>query len=126
MELNNKFGGQFDGKFGTQFGEQPDDQVDSGIQPVTVTEPESVTVTVTEASPAPEAQPDVTPSKLLTGSPCGICGSEQAAIRINVDGNTLLMESCDGCDVRRWQLAGERIDLQEALNQVGEHSGRRR
>ncbi|MGI9595234.1 MAG: hypothetical protein ACR2QK_03685, partial [Acidimicrobiales bacterium] len=66
------------------------------------------------------------PSKLPTGSPCAICGGEQAAIRINVDGNTLLMESCDGCDVRRWQLAGERIALQEALNQVGEHSGRRR
>jgi hypothetical protein len=66
------------------------------------------------------------PSKLPTGSMCEICGAEQAAIRINVDGNTLLMESCDGCDTRRWQLAGERIDLQEALNQVGEHSGRRR
>lgn len=70
--------------------------------------------------------PGQTPSKLLTGSLCEICGGEQAAIRINVDGNTLLMESCEGCDVRRWQLAGERIDLQEALNQVGEHSGRRR
>lgn len=58
--------------------------------------------------------------------PCTACGSEQSAIRINVDGNTLLMESCDECDVRRWQLEGERIDLQEALNQVGEHSGRRR
>ncbi len=62
----------------------------------------------------------------LTGDPCGRCGHELSAIRINVDGNTLLMESCDGCDVRRWQLAGERIDLQEALDQVGEHSGRRR
>lgn len=58
--------------------------------------------------------------------PCEICGADQSAIRINVDGNMLLMESCDGCDVRRWQLAGERIDLQEALNQVGEHTGRRR
>jgi hypothetical protein len=47
-------------------------------------------------------------------------------IRINVDGNDLLMESCDSCDTRRWQLAGERIDLQEALSQVGEHAGRRR
>lgn len=35
------------------------------------------------------------------------------------------MESCDTCDTRRWHLAGEQIDLQEALNQVGEHSGRR-
>ena len=58
--------------------------------------------------------------------PCGRCGADQSAIRINVDGNTLLMESCDSCDTRRWQLEGERIDLQEALTQVGEHSGRRR
>ncbi len=57
---------------------------------------------------------------------CVACGAEQSAIRINVDGNTLLMESCDECDIRRWQLEGKRIDLQEALNQVGEHSGRRR
>ncbi len=61
-----------------------------------------------------------------SAGPCAICGAEQSAIRINVDGNTLLMESCDNCDIRRWQLEGERIDLQEALNQVGEHSGRRR
>lgn len=58
--------------------------------------------------------------------PCNSCGAPLSAIRINVDGRTLLMESCDGCDTRRWQLAGERIDLQEALNQVGEHAGRRR
>ncbi|MGB5759408.1 MAG: hypothetical protein WBM50_21010 [Acidimicrobiales bacterium] len=83
--------------------------------------------------PAVQGEPQATdkdpgrgPSRLLTGPPCGRCGGEQAAIEINVDGNTLLMESCDGCDTRRWHLAGERIDLQEALNQVGEHSGRRR
>ncbi len=81
-----------------------------------------------EAEPGSELeiQPGYGPSKLPSGSTCDICGSEQAEIRINVDGNTLLMESCDGCDIRRWQLAGQRIDLQEALNQVGEHSGRRR
>jgi hypothetical protein len=60
------------------------------------------------------------------GEPCGRCGSELSVIRILVDGNTLLMESCDGCDARRWQLAGERIDLQQALDEVGEHAGRRR
>ncbi len=60
------------------------------------------------------------------GEPCDRCGNELSVIRIVVDGNNLLMESCDGCDARRWQLAGERIDLQEALNQVGEHAGRRR
>lgn len=61
-----------------------------------------------------------------SGEPCGRCGHELSVIRILVDGNTLLMESCDGCDARRWQLAGERIDLQQALDQVGEHAGRRR
>ncbi len=61
-----------------------------------------------------------------SGEPCDRCGGELSVIRIVVDGNTLLMESCDGCDTRRWQLAGERIDLQQALDQVGEHAGRRR
>ena len=61
-----------------------------------------------------------------SGEPCSRCGNELSVIRILVDGNTLLMESCDGCDARRWQLAGERIDLQRALDQVGEHAGRRR
>jgi hypothetical protein len=61
-----------------------------------------------------------------SGEPCDRCGNELSVIRIVVDGNTLLMSSCDGCDARRWQLAGEQIDLQEALNQVGEHAGRRR
>ena len=81
------------------------------------------------AAVAPESAPGRKPTEASNGSvvrPCEICGAEQSAIRINVDGNTLLMESCDGCDARRWQLAGERIDLQEALNQVGEHTGRRR
>lgn len=78
------------------------------------------------ASDPMAANPGRGPSKLLSGSACPRCGGEQAAIRIDVDGTTLLMESCDGCDLRRWHLAGERIDLQEALNQVGEHSGRRR
>jgi len=61
-----------------------------------------------------------------SGEPCLRCGAELSVIRIVVDGNNLHMESCDGCDARRWQLAGERIDLQEALTQVGEHAGRRR
>ncbi|MEM9565255.1 MAG: hypothetical protein AAGA93_21715 [Actinomycetota bacterium] len=61
-----------------------------------------------------------------SGEPCDLCGDELSVIRIVVDGNTLLMESCDGCDTRRWQLAGERIDLQQALDEVGEHAGRRR
>jgi len=48
------------------------------------------------------------------------------AIRMTVDGNDLIMESCQRCDVRRWQLAGREIELPEALAQVGEHVGRRR
>jgi hypothetical protein len=66
-----------------------------------------------------------TSSGTTAGELCSRCSQELSVIRINVDGNTLLMESCDGCDARRWQLAGERIDLEEALNQVGEHAGRR-
>ena len=84
------------------------------------------TVAAVDREPEGEATPAVTPSTAVAGEPCGKCGAELSVIRINVDGNTLLMESCDGCDVRRWQLAGERIDLQEALDHVGEHSGRRR
>lgn len=96
------------------------------IETATAVETEATVEATVEAEADDQSGPVRGPSKLLTGRPCGICGAEQAAIRINVDGNTLLMESCDGCDIRRWQLAGERIDLQEALNQVGEHSGRRR
>jgi hypothetical protein len=51
---------------------------------------------------------------------------ELVAIRMVVDGNDLVMESCEKCDTRRWQLAGEQIDLQQALAEVGEHVGRRR
>ena len=57
---------------------------------------------------------------------CGRCGHEVSTITIEVDGNVLLMESCDNCDTRRWQLAGEPIELQQALDHVGEHTGRRR
>jgi hypothetical protein len=57
---------------------------------------------------------------------CEACGGELSVIRITVDDSDLLMQSCNGCDARRWQLAGKRIELQEALSQVGEHAGRRR
>ena len=57
---------------------------------------------------------------------CARCGLEPVAIRMVVDGNDLVMESCEKCDTRRWQLAGEQIDLQKALAEVGEHVGRRR
>jgi len=57
---------------------------------------------------------------------CGRCGHEVSMVNIEVDSTVLVMESCDNCDTRRWHLAGEQIDLQQALDQVGEHAGRRR
>ena len=57
---------------------------------------------------------------------CSACDIELVTIRMVVDGNDLVMESCQRCDERRWHLAGSEIDLEEALSQVGEHAGRRR
>lgn len=57
---------------------------------------------------------------------CPACESELVLLRMVVDGNDLVMESCERCDERRWHLAGTEIDLEEALAQVGEHAGRRR
>lgn len=57
---------------------------------------------------------------------CAACAVELVTISMTVDGNDLVMESCQRCDTRRWQLAGRQIDLQQALAQVGEHAGRRR
>ncbi|MFV0257080.1 MAG: hypothetical protein ACK5PP_01345 [Acidimicrobiales bacterium] len=48
------------------------------------------------------------------------------SITITVDGNDLVMSSCQRCDVRRWRLAGRPIGLPEVLAEVGEHQGRRR
>ena len=59
-------------------------------------------------------------------SQCSVCEMQLATIRITVDGNDLLMESCDKCDKRRWHLAGKQIDLQEALTEVKDHVGKRR
>ncbi len=61
-----------------------------------------------------------------TSRRCDRCAQEMVAIRMTVDGNDLIMESCQRCDVRRWHLAGREIELPEALAQVGEHVGRRR
>lgn len=57
---------------------------------------------------------------------CERCQAEMVSIRMTVDGNDLVMESCQHCDIRRWHLAGREIDLEQALAQVGEHVGRRR
>ena len=72
------------------------------------------------------AQSPVAGGQEEAGGGCESCGAAVSTIKINVDGTTLLMESCDGCDARRWRLGGERIDLQTALEQVGQHAGRRR
>lgn len=85
-----------------------------------VTAPEPRSTTGADGGPGGDGDGPV------SGEPCDRCGHELSVIRILVDGNTLLMESCDGCDARRWQLSGERIDLQQALDEVGEHAGRRR
>ncbi|MEZ5341734.1 MAG: hypothetical protein R2706_09835 [Acidimicrobiales bacterium] len=57
---------------------------------------------------------------------CGKCAKELVSIAIKVDGRDLVMYSCQNCDTRTWSLAGESIALATALEQVGEHSGRRR
>lgn len=66
------------------------------------------------------------PAQRIGPAVCDACAVELVSIRMTVDGSDLVMESCQHCDVRRWQLAGERIDLQQALSEVGEHAGRRR
>lgn len=57
---------------------------------------------------------------------CNACKHELVSIEIMVDGNPLAMESCENCDTRRWNLSGAPVDLGLVLQQVGEHSGRRR
>ena len=97
------------------------------------TTPLSTTAATPAPTPAPadEAQSRRTdaPARSRTldeMTPCGRCGQEVSTVHIEVDGNVLMMESCDNCDTRRWQLAGEPIELQQALDHVGEHTGRRR
>lgn len=57
---------------------------------------------------------------------CDACEHELVTIRITVDGSDLVLDSCQRCDERRWHFAGEQIDLQRVLAEVGEHAGRRR
>ncbi len=56
---------------------------------------------------------------------CRICTAPVSQINMKVDGNVLILESCDECDSRRWRLDGQPIDLKQALDEVGEHAGRR-
>ncbi len=63
---------------------------------------------------------------LPTAQPCPSCTSELVTLKINVDGNDLVLFSCQTCDTRSWALAGEDIKLDAALEHVGTHAGRRR
>lgn len=74
------------------------------------------------AEPSPDASDEPSESQRRS---CRICSSQVSQINIKVDGNTLILESCDQCDARRWRLDGQPIDLQQALDEVGEHTGRR-
>ena len=63
---------------------------------------------------------------LARAEQCGVCNQELVSIVMAVDGQDLVMVSCQKCDTRAWTLDGEPVDLQHALAEVGEHSGRRR
>jgi hypothetical protein len=58
--------------------------------------------------------------------PCRRCGGEAVLIAMQFDGNTVDMESCDRCDTRVWSVAGEPVELDHVLNEVGLRSSRRR
>ncbi len=109
---------------GEQYPGTADDLADAIEPAVTATmAPPSVSTTAVQSR-----RPDPTGRNrtLDQMSPCGRCGHDVSIVHIEVDGNILMMESCDNCDTRRWQLAGEPIELQQALDHVGEHTGRRR
>ena len=105
-------------------------------------EPDDLDESSSDDSPADQATSEIEPvdgagrsflseatgrSKTLDElSTCGRCGHEVSMINIEVDSNVLVMESCDNCDIRRWHLAGEQVELEHALDHVGEHAGRRR
>lgn len=57
---------------------------------------------------------------------CERCGGELIHITMVIDGDDLVMESCERCDTRRWRLGGEPIDLRQALAKVGQQAARRR
>lgn len=84
------------------------------------------------SSIGPTAAVDETEVRIQAESPtgndtgCRVCGAEVSLINITVDGNVLVMESCDRCDARRWHIAGEPISLDRVLDEVGERDARRR
>ncbi len=103
-----------------------DDHADAEAEPAPVTPSETEPV---DAEPdTTQGRPDVAARHRTLDqlTLCGRCGHEVSTVHIEVDDNVLMMESCDNCDTRRWQLAGEPIELKDALDTVGEHTGRRR
>ena len=61
-----------------------------------------------------------------TVRPCRRCGAEAVVIAMQFDGNVVDMESCDRCATRLWSMAGQPVELDEVLTEVGLRSGRRR
>lgn len=96
--------------------------IDAPIEPLTSSEEEMAIGDGEGSSISLETDQD---ESAPTNS-CSVCRQPLSRIFLNVDGNTLIMESCDGCDLRRWQLAGKRIDLKRALVEVEEHVSRSR
>lgn len=74
--------------------------------------------------PARRSQDLVEPAG--TEANCSVCGAPVALIHITVDGNVLVMESCDSCDARRWRMEGRSISLNQVLDEVGVQADRRR
>ncbi len=62
----------------------------------------------------------------VSGDLCGTCKTALVVIRLEIDGNTLLMQSCETCDIRSWRLDGETIDRKTAISEVGDQTGRRK
>ena len=62
----------------------------------------------------------------VSGDLCQECKTPTVVIRLNIDGYTLLMQSCETCDIRSWNLRGETIDRQSAISEVGDSLARRR
>lgn len=63
---------------------------------------------------------------LAKAEECPTCGHELVVIAITVDNNELEMSSCQTCDTRSWNHAGQPVDLAFALGEVGTHAGRQR
>ncbi|MBA3302364.1 MAG: hypothetical protein H0U26_00660 [Acidimicrobiia bacterium] len=52
-------------------------------------------------------------------SSCARCRSPLVEIEISVDGSTVTMSSCSGCDLRTWRKDREVVALPDVLDDVG-------